>query len=92
MTPCEAGFHPVLRHYPPEDDGMGAWKCDECGHIQRWTDLVNHGVEEACKRMLAKAEEKEPSGRFGYEPMNEIVDKMRSDDVIAEADTVDIKV
>lgn len=77
MTPCEAGFHPTLRHHPRADDGMGAWKCDDCGYILAITELQNQTCELLCEKLLEKAADPTNSGRFGFQPLNEIVDKMR---------------
>lgn len=77
MTNCEAGFHQTLLHYPPEDDGMGAWQCPECKAVISITEERNRGCEITCKKILDK-DDIPNNGRFGFHLMNEIVDRLLS--------------
>lgn len=76
-SPCDAGLHLCFKHFPPEDDGMGAWKCDACGYILSITEIQNSTCELICNKMLAKAAEKSPKGKFASSKMNLIVEIMR---------------
>ena len=67
-NPCDYGYHRHLT-FSYGDGFFDVWTCDECGKEAICTgDLINHGADEAAKRLLRVAQT--GAGDFGGEHVN----------------------
>jgi hypothetical protein len=75
--PCEYGYHKHLT-LAYGDGFFDVWTCDECGQEALCTgDLINHGADEAAKRLLKVAQDSGHPGSFGGEHMNQCAQEIK---------------